>query len=424
MVTFFADSMIYDAQKKSFHENTTEILKAIKQDDSQKLSNYTEQGFTIEIDDVIFLKHNDNTQPIEEKVEEKRASVQTNSRIHFDPKKNFQLKESIEKENQLQQVTITYPIALKQKELYDLIRNVSPYFFLITLLVSSVVATGYASYFSRKIDWMNQMIKKMALEEYTEVIDPSEGDELKELERNIQRMYCKLRKTMRELQQEVQVVKNLEDSRRIFMSGIVHELKTPVMNMTLPLREQYLAEQAEPNKLFLKNQLDYLTGMSKLVSELLELSRVGETTDHELVALLPVLLDVIGVYKEMLDDKEQTIILTDEQAVFIDIPTKKSQKLFSNLLSNAIKYAPRKSSIVIEITDAYFRIENEVLEKNVSLSMKEMHKPFVSTDDESGYSSHGLGLYLVQATLQFYGYKYRCSIEKGHFIYQIFLDKR
>lgn len=424
IILIFADSLIYDAQKKTFEEKAERIFEAIQTDNQEKMDEYITQGFTFQIDDAVVTKSGIITEnsEVDEAVapEEDLPTVWTNTEVLLDPEKSFHKKKTLVKDGESRQIVVYYPIALKQNEIFDLIRNVSPYFILITLVVSSLIGFIYAKYFSNQIKSINQMVGEMALETYPETDTNVPGDELQVLRNDIRKMYNKLRQTMRALQKEINLVKNLQDSRQLFMSGIVHELKTPIMNMMLPLKESYVNSADEANSEHLRSQLDYLTGMNKLVSELLELSRVDEESLNETNLLAPILTDVIDVYKEMLEDKEQSIHLTLEQSAQVTIPKKKMQKLISNLLGNAIKYSPEKSVIDIEVTDAVFTIENECLDET-ALSTTELHKPFVSTDSEVEYPSHGLGLYLVQAMLQFYNYRYSCWTEKNRFCYRIFL---
>lgn len=421
IVSLFADSLIYKTQKSNFDERSTEILTLIKDDKVKALDKYIAQGYTIQLDDITLLSGADVLEKSGDAAELGASiSIQSNTRLIVDKKKNFQKTKELKKDDKTITVSILYPIALNQNEIFDLIRNIAPYFLLITFAVSSVIAVGYARYFSNKIKRMNRVVDQMALENYPTNILPSSGDELQELTNNIHAMYDKLRRTMTALHEEINLVSNLEDSRRLFMSGIVHELNTPIMNMRLASKGAFLKEENEEKRAFLRNQLDYLTGMSKLVSELLELSRVDEKTVRENNPVETVLKDVVSVYSEMVEDKQQVIQLNVSANQTMRIPKNKMQKLFSNLLGNAIKYAPEKSTILIDVTEEQLLIENQVLTTEDTLSIEELHKPFVTTDQESDYSSHGLGLYLIQSILQFYNYRYLCTKKDKKFRYQIF----
>jgi signal transduction histidine kinase len=426
VVGYFADSFIYDTQKENFEQNSKEILTALEEDAIERLDKYIAQGYTIQLDDVTMRERpaEDNSGMAEAPdslSSDTALAIQTNSQLIINPEKNFQKKEDIIRDGETTNVTISYPIALTQSEIFDIVHNIAPYFLFIALIVSSIIAIGYAKYFSNKIKSINQVIDEMALEIYPVTQEHHKGDELQELRNNINIMYCKLRNTMTALKEEVIIVKKLEDSRQLFMSGIVHELKTPIMNMSLSLKGLYQEETVQEKKLSLRNQLSYLTGMNRLVSELLELSRVDDVTVVEEIEITPVLKDVATVYAEMLEDKNQKLQLTLEKGATMAIPINKMQKLFSNLLGNAIKYAPKESVIRITVTKELFEIENQAIPIEDVLSIEEMHKPFVTTDDETDYPSHGLGLYLVQSILQFYSYRYSCIKETNRFIYRIFL---
>ncbi|KAF1296215.1 hypothetical protein BAU15_10540 [Enterococcus sp. JM4C] len=432
IVGYFADSLIYDTQETNFEKESTKIISLIKKDDPKALDRYVAQGYTIQIDENTWqvgttrepvLPKEAEVEPFEEteEVAESGTIVTTNTKMIIDPKKNFRKDASLVIDGKDTTIIIYYPIALSQNEIVGVLRSIAPYFVLITLVVSSLIALGYAKYFTRKIKKINTIVEEMAAETYPLNQIEKQGDELQALNNHIYKMYAKLRQTMQDLEDEVTHVKKVEDSRRLFMSGITHELKTPIMNMRLSLNNIYAKEGNPEKQQELRKQLDYLTGMNRLVSELLELSRVDEAVTNEQVRIVPVLEEISEVYSEMLEDKKQNIQMTIDDDAMMTIPTNKLKKLFSNLLGNAIKYAPEQSTIQIKISKKCFEITNQMASKQDNLSIEDLHKPFVTTDKISDYPSHGLGLYLVKSMLLFYTYQSTCEMKDGAFIYRIFL---
>lgn len=321
-------------------------------------------------------------------------------------------------------VRISYPVGLNKEDVNSVFVEILPYFLLIGVVISSVVSAIYASYFASKIKRLNSKIKLMAARAIPANRQPKKGDELQKLENNLDEMYAELLTTLDKLNQEMLVVKRLETDRQVFMRGATHELKTPIMAMSTMLEGMITGVQGYENHAdYLNACYQRLQSMTKLVNEMLEVSRLESVKSTGETDLNEVTQEVIEIYQYMLEDKELQLTLSLDGHAQIAIPKKNLQKVLSNLIGNAVKYTPEKGTLRVSSTGTSWLIENQ-METDNQVDEQKIFEPFVSYDQSQGNSfenGHGLGLYIVDAILKQYGYTYSCEIdaEKQHFRFKI-----
>ena len=134
-----------------------------------------------------------------------------------------------------------------------------------------------------------------------------------------------------------------------FVGNAAHELKSPLTILMLGHEEMLAAEPPEAIQLELAKQLHTMRRLSKLVRNLLEISRLeqNETCIRRHIRLDELLAQVIGDYQEILEAKNITVVTEIAETSFVGDP-EKILRLCINLVDNAIKYnTPEKGSIRI-----------------------------------------------------------------------------
>ena len=301
--------------------------------------------------------------------------------------------------------------------------NIIPYFTLIGLLVSLGISWIYSRYFTSKINHLNELVHQMSSSSISSEFEPQSGDELQELKNNVYSMYQELQETLEQLSEEMEVVKRLEEDRQLFMRGATHELKTPIMAMMTTLRG--LMEGVEGYE----NQEHHLTicygrlqSMSRLVNEMLEISRLESVVFAGETNINQVSMAILDVYDYMIQDKELKIAAEFKEPLKLKIPERNLQKIVSNLIGNSVKYSPPKSTVTILSSKNSWEIRNKI-KYTENLNFEAIFDPFISyeQEDESAEMSHGLGLYVVSAILKQYGYTYDCFLDNQskEFVFKI-----
>ena len=299
----------------------------------------------------------------------------------------------------------------------NILFSIFPYFIGACFVVSIVVSLFFAKYFTKRINHLNYNIKKMKTLNFELPIDLTAGDEIQELENNLIDMYLTLKDTLSKLDQEIHYTKQMESDRKLFMKGAYHELKTPIMSMSTMLEgiEEGLVGYQD-NSEYMNLLYRELQNMSKLVNEIIELTRLDNIVYEGNVSIDEMINEVVQEYEVLLQDKELGLSLIKINKK-INMSEKDLKKVISNLLSNAIKYSENKSQIEIKVEKDFFVISNPTTHQKID--MKNIFNPFVTFD--SNDSSHGLGLYIVDAILKRYDIEYKCFIknETFYFMFQM-----
>ena len=206
-----------------------------------------------------------------------------------------------------------------------------------------------------------------------------------------------------EFKKSAQKLKNIKESRNIFIRNIMHELKTPITKGKFLLQLEKSDENIEKLKMVF-NRLESLINEFATIEELISQNRVLEKKSYFLEDLL---------------DNAKDILMIDDNCVknsYENIKLNVNFKLFSiaikNLIDNAIKYSnDKKVEVLTQNEDILFVNSGKKLEGDFEKYLE----PFYS---KSSNESFGLGLYIVFNILKANGYNllYKYEDSKNIFI--------
>src|SRR5574344_1401683 len=205
-----------------------------------------------------------------------------------------------------------------------------------------------------------------------------------------------------EFKKSAQKLKNIKESRNIFIRNIMHELKTPITKGKFLLQLEKSDENIEKLKMVF-NRLESLINEFATIEELISQNRVLEKKSYFLEDLL---------------DNAKDILMIDDNCVknsYENIKLNVNFKLFSiaikNLIDNAIKYSNNKKvEVLTQNEDILFVNSGKKLEGDFEKYLE----PFYS---KSSNESFGLGLYIVFNILKANGYNLLYKYEDGKNIF-------
>ena len=205
-----------------------------------------------------------------------------------------------------------------------------------------------------------------------------------------------------EFKKSAQKLKNIKESRNIFIRNIMHELKTPITKGKFLLQLEKSDENIEKLKMVF-NRLESLINEFATIEELISQNRVLEKKSYFLEDLL---------------DNAKDILMIDDNCVknsYENIKLNVNFKLFSiaikNLIDNAIKYSnDKKVEVLTQNEDILFVNSGKKLEGDFEKYLE----PFYS---KSSNESFGLGLYIVFNILKANGYNLLYKYEDGKNIF-------
>ncbi|MBC8042475.1 MAG: HAMP domain-containing histidine kinase, partial [Rhizobacter sp.] len=210
------------------------------------------------------------------------------------------------------------------------------------------------------------------------------------------------------------------DELENFVSSVSHDLKAPLISIqgyATQIGEQ-LYESLSQDARFCLERIRYnAKNMEELISDLLDLSRVGRET--------PV-MDDIFIYEMLSGIRENYLQQISGRNITIDIPTelphvkyprRRLEQVLTNLFGNAIRYTARvpEPHIKVYATEDEHFYEIVVKDNGIGIDKKSHEKVFRMFErlDISDKSGTGVGLAIVKKVVEQYGGKVWIVSEAG-----------
>jgi two-component system phosphate regulon sensor histidine kinase PhoR len=207
-------------------------------------------------------------------------------------------------------------------------------------------------------------------------------------------------------------VRRLDTTRREFVSNASHELRTPLSGIRASAETLQLGgvDDIAGRKQFLEMILEDVNRMDKLITEMLELSRLesGESP-LDLQDVKPTVLTDAAVlqFSTIIEQSELTLESSiPPDLPFVRVDVEKMSHVFANLLSNAIKWTPSGGTITIktwlEEKSIYFSVAD------TGQGIEPEHLPhiferFFKTDSARSQPGTGLGLSIARHVVEAHG---------------------
>ncbi|MDP2980745.1 MAG: ATP-binding protein, partial [Candidatus Omnitrophota bacterium] len=256
------------------------------------------------------------------------------------------------------------------------------------------------------------------------------GDEIEELAEGFNRMagelkglYTNLENKVKERTQQLaeanealgRTNKELDD----FTYIVSHDLKEPLRGVkafSKLLIEDYSGKLDDEGKEYLKTISDSSARMTRLIEDLLNLSRIGRIKNIEPgIDINEVLSDVKKNLVYALEEKKAELILkSDFPKVACD--RIRISEVFSNLVSNAIKYTKKDTRPVIEIGWSDKKDSYEFYVKDNGIGIEKQYydrvfQIFQRLHAKGEYEGTGAGLTIVKKIVENHGGKIRVESE-------------
>lgn len=211
---------------------------------------------------------------------------------------------------------------------------------------------------------------------------------------------------------DLRMLRQLESTRREFVSNVSHELKSPLASvrlMTETLEDGAIAEEAVARD-FLGRIRREVDRMNALVEDLLELARIEsgrEPEPHVAVQLEPLMQEAIGRHRAAAEQKGVRL----EHEATGHLPAVRANEgrigqVLVNLLDNAIKWTDRGGSIRLSAAAEASAVRVMVRDSGVGISAEDLphvFERFYKADRSRRDGGTGLGLAIVKHIVQLYG---------------------
>jgi PAS domain S-box-containing protein len=216
--------------------------------------------------------------------------------------------------------------------------------------------------------------------------------------------------------EQVEARRKVEDLSRLkdeFLSIASHELRTPVTSIKgyTQLAKTLIRENDLPtSEEYLDIALDQIDRMSRLILELLDVSRI-ETgrleIRHEPIRWVQFVRELMHRHHTAVSERRFHLNVPDSETVVMGDRDRLEQVL-GNLLENAVKYSPEGSEIFINVEDRGDQVITSVCDRGIGIPSDELSQVFERFHrgrqvSSTNYGGLGLGLYITRQIVDRHG---------------------
>ncbi|MCD7777974.1 MAG: HAMP domain-containing histidine kinase [Clostridiales bacterium] len=283
-------------------------------------------------------------------------------------------------------------------EVYDLLASLSHDWFILTIIISIVIAVIVyitSSHIIRPLSRLVDSIRKIADGDLRERVNVKNKNEIGVLGNAINIMAEKLESD--------------DSSRSEFVSNVSHELKTPLSSIKV-LSESILLQDTAPEEMykeFLQDINSEIDRMTNIINDLLSLVKLDNREagiNLKDTNLRKVLISIMKTLYPLAKVKDIELTLEADKDVIIEADETKLFLAISNLIDNAIKYTPPEGVVKVTLENDHQNAYISVADTGIGISEEEQPKIFnrfyrtdKTRDRETGGT--GLGLAITHSTV-------------------------
>lgn len=316
-------------------------------------------------------------------------------------------------------------------EAAGMIKDYYVYIIFATLLLVMLASFYYSRQIARPLLRINRTTRQMADLDFSEKISITTKDEIGDLSRNINGLSERLHSHILQLEQDIEKEKQLEHTRKEFISGVSHELKTPlsVIQSCLAILKDGVA--SHKRNYYFKAMEDEVKRMDLLIVDMLELAKY-ESGTYKMNMNSFYIDDVIARTCSKLApqiEAKQLHLHTSLKSLEVMANEPRIEQVIVNFLNNAIRYTPEQESILVTtledgdtvkvcIENKRARIPDEQLEK----IWDRFYRGEPSRKRSTGGT--GLGLAISKKILEMHGVPYGVTNTAEGVMFYFHLNKK
>ncbi|MBO1624400.1 two-component sensor histidine kinase [Bacillus cereus] len=294
------------------------------------------------------------------------------------------------------------------------------YALIIVFLVIILLSFYYSKMIVKPLIKINRVTKKMANFDFSEKLPVSADDEIAGLSSSINTLSVNLKDRIdrlnvanTKLQQDIERERQLEKTRKEFISGVSHELKTP-LSVIRSFAEGIKDGVSKDTTYYTDVILEETENMNRLIVEMLELAKLESGTYKLEMNTFSIGELVHQVYTKLLfsmEEKHLQVEIDANPSIHVEANRNRIEQVVVNLLSNAIRYTPDGKEIRIRIIENEEKVKVEIENTGNPIpneSLEKIWDRFYRLD--ASRSRHtggtGLGLSIVKNILELHHAEY------------------
>jgi len=280
-----------------------------------------------------------------------------------------------------------------------------PYFLGFTVLCIILLAFIFSMQLAKPLISINRITGKIANMDFSEKLPIRSEDEIGQLSRNINYLSSQMETYIGQLEQDLDKEKRLEKTRKEFIAGVSHELKTPlaVLKSCLSILRDGIASEKRDH--YFQAIEDEIQRMDALVVNMLDLAKFASGTYKPEIAPFAIDLAIEDVCASLAGQiKEKNVALTRRFSSQMVIGHRGLIiRVMTNFLTNAIRHTENGHAIAIDVKRKGDTVEVSVENQGSPIAEEDRKKiwdQFYLVESRTSKSSTGLGLSISKEILE------------------------
>lgn len=326
------------------------------------------------------------------------------------------------------------------EEAASVIREFYIYLFLGFSVLGVILTLIYTKLISKPLQDINKVAEKMSALDFTAKCNVESEDEIGNLALTLNFLSSTLENALSDLKiknekltQDIERERKIEENRKDFIASISHDLKTPIgiiKGYAEGIKDGIAT--GEDAIIYLDTIIDEAHKMSKLVTNMLELSKLESDTIQLVLNkfnILRLIQKIMKSFKLEFASKNLNLILkTDLEYCYVLADSFQLDQVLNNLISNALKYTPSNNDVIISVTESEEIIEISVENKGTFIPENELENIFnkfytIDKSRNSALKSNGLGLSIVKKILALHESNFNLTNSEEGVIFTFTLKK-
>ncbi|MFD6506934.1 MULTISPECIES: sensor histidine kinase [unclassified Bacillus (in: firmicutes)] len=331
--------------------------------------------------------------------------------------------------------SVTYIYAMASLQPVDeAVQMVQDYYIYIVAFVVVLIFLAsfyYSKQIAKPLLKINDTTKKIAHLDFTEKIPITSKDEIGDLSQNINTLSNKLHSHIGQLEQDIEKERKLEKTRKEFISGVSHELKTPlsIMKSCISILKDGVAEHKKDY--YFQAMEKEVDKMDILILDMLELAKF-ESGTYKMKKdsfYIDTAIEDICEYLSVEIEKKELRVHKNIRSFEVIANQSRIEQVIVNFITNAIRYTPNKEDIIISTVDEKDRIKVCIENKGTHIEEEQLDKIWdrfyrVDAARHRSQGGTGLGLAISKNILELHNAEYGVKNTKDGVLFYFYLPKK
>ncbi|SFI25345.1 MULTISPECIES: cell wall metabolism sensor histidine kinase WalK [unclassified Bacillus (in: firmicutes)] len=331
--------------------------------------------------------------------------------------------------------SLTYIFAMASLQPVDeavqMVKDYYVYLIAFVLVLIFLASFYYSKQIAKPLLRINDTTKKIARLDFSEKIPITSKDEIGDLSQNINMLSNTLHSHIEQLEQDIEKERKLENTRKEFISGVSHELKTPlsIMKSCISILKDGVAEHKK--EYYFQAMEKEVDKMDILILDMLELAKFESGTYNMKMDSFYIDEMIEEICEQLSSEIEKKELHVYKYVYSAEVIANQNriEQVIVNFITNAIRYTPEKEDIIISTIDEQNCIKVCIENKGAHIEEEQIDKIWerfyrIDTARQRSQGGTGLGLAISKNILELHKVEYGVTNTVDGVLFYFYLRKK